>query len=291
MINKLLSKNLKNKRISQIGDFCVVTDRVEYDKQYQVFPLHPENQFYLDEIVKDKVTGAKALEIGIGSGVLSIGAIKAGAEKVTALEINPRAKNYAGFNIVLNGLEDRIEIKDGNTENIFKPVQGEKFDYIISNPPFEPTPQGIDYYLHSSGGIYGLDFVENILKNLDAYLTDNGHAQIVTFAPGDEKQPFMLTDLVQRHLSGNSTIKVNPVSMRFDDFVDRFVEIGQATEEQIAEMKKQAVRDGVSHLYLCMLHYERGSKQVEVIPSERTYDKWDLPINSTIPMGYRGETK
>ena len=291
MINKLLRQNLKNKRISRIGDFCVVTDRVEYDQPDQVFPLHPENQFYLDEIIEEKIKDAHALEIGIGSGVLSIGAVKAGAKKVNALEINPRAKNYAGFNIVLNGLEDRIEIKDGNTSDIFKPVQGEQFDYIISNPPFEPTPPGIDYYLHSSGGIYGLDFVEKILKNVDRYLAEKGHAQIVTFAPGDEKQPFMLVDLVRKHLNGQVTVKVNHVSMRFDDFVDRFVEIGQATEEQVAEMKKQAARDGVSHLYLCMLHYEKGPKSLDVVSTQKRYDNWDLPLNSTVPMGYKGEAK
>jgi len=290
MINEIVSlinQNLKNKRISQIGDFYVVTDRVEYNKPDQVFPLHPENQFYLDEIVEEKIKGAKVLEICVGSGVLSIGAVKAGAEKVTALEINPRAKNYAGFNIVLNGLEDRIEIRDGNTEDIFKPIEGEKFDYIISNPPFEPTPPGIDYYLHSSGGIYGLDFVENILQNLDSYLADNGHAQIVTFAPGDKKQPFMLADLVQKYLNGQTTIKVNPVSIRFNDFVDRFVKIGQATEQQVAEMKEHAAKDNVTHLYLCMVHYEKGEKSLTVEPTNRTYHNWDLPLNSSVPMGWK----
>lgn len=287
MINELLSQNLKNKRVSQIGDFCVVTDRVEYDQPDQVFPLHPENQFYLDEIAEQRIKGAKALEIGIGSGVLSIGAVKAGAEKVTALEINPRAKNYAGFNIVINGLEDRIEIRDGNIEDIFKPIKGEKFDYIISNPPFEPTPPGINYYLHSSGGIYGLDFVEGILKNLDSYLTDKGHAQIVTFTPGDEKRPFMLVDLVKKYLNGQTTIKVNPVSMKFDDFADRFVKIGQATGEQVAEMKEQAAEDGVSQLYLCMIHYEKGEKSLKVESSNHIYKNWDLPIDSNAPMGLK----
>ena len=101
----------------------------------------------------------------------------------------------------------------------------------------------------------------------------------------------MLVDLVNKYLTGQATIKVNPVSMRFDDFVDRFVEIGQAKEEQIAEMKKQAAQDGVSHLYLCMLHYEKGSKQLEVVPTQKRYDNWDLPLNSTVPMGYKGESK
>lgn len=166
------------------------------------------------------------MEIGIGSAVLSIGAVKKGAEKVIALEINPKAKNYAGFNIVLNDLGDKIQIRDGNTKDIFKPVEGEEFDYIISNPPFEPTPSGIDYYLHSSGGIYGLDFVRKILMDLDCHLANNGHAQIVTFAPGNKKQPFMLIDLVKKYLSGHTIIKVNPISIKFGAFVNRFIEIG-----------------------------------------------------------------
>lgn len=287
----MISQTLQNKRVSQIGDFCVVTDRVDYDRPDQVFPLHPENQFYLDEIVEEKIKGARVLEMGIGSGVLSIGAVKAGAEKVTALEINPRAINYAGFNIVLNGLEDRVTIREGDREDIFKPIAGEKFDYIICNPPFEPTPHGIDYFIHSSGGIYGLDFLEKVLCELDKYLTKKGHAQMVTFAPGNEKQPFMLVDLVEKYLTGQTTIKVNPVSMRFNDFVDRFVDIGQATEVQVAEMKKQATQDGVSHLYLCMLHYEKGPKLVDVTHAQKRYDHWDLPLNSSVPMGYKGKAK
>jgi len=291
MINNQINQNLKDKRISQISGFYVVTDRVEYGGLDQVFPLHPENEFYLDEMVEEKIKGAKALEIGVGSGVLSIGAVKLGAEKVTALEINPRAKIYAGFNILVNGLEDRIEIRDGDREDIFRPVEGEKFDYIISNPPFEPTPSGVDYYLHSSAGSYGLDFVEKIFGELDGYLSDEGHAQIVTFAPGNEKEPFMLADMVQKYLSGQATIKVNPVSMRFDNFVDRFVEIGQATEEQVEKMKEQAAKDGVTHLYLCMVHYEKGEPQLEVKRSEKNYADWDLPMDSDMPMGCGDDKK
>ncbi|MBS3138586.1 50S ribosomal protein L11 methyltransferase [Candidatus Woesearchaeota archaeon] len=288
MINLLLNQTLKNKRMSHIGNFCVVTDRVEYEQADQVFPLHPENQFYLDEIVENKVKGAKTLEIGVGSGVLSIGAVKAGAKKVTALEINPRAKNFAGFNVVLNGLEDKIEIKDGNIEDIFRPVQSEQFDYIISNPPFEPTPPGIDYYLHSSGGIYGLNFVEKLVKDIDKYLTEKGHAQIVTFAPGDDKQPFMLVDMAKKYLRGSTTIKVNPIAMKFDDFVERFVQIGKATAEQVDAMKQQAVKNCVTHLYLCMLHYEKGQDKLNVVSTGKVYENWDLPLESAVPMGKQG---
>ena len=56
-------------------------------------------------------------------------------------------------------------------------------------------------------------------------------------------------------------------------------------------MKKQAAQDGVSHLYLCMLHYEKGPKQLQVTPTQKRYENWDLPLNSSVPMGYKGELK
>lgn len=277
--------DLNGKRITEIDGFFVVTDPVEYSESDQVFPLHPENQFYLDEIAKERISGARALEIGIGSGVLSIGAARAGAYSVVSLEINSRAKKFAAYNIQENGLEDRIEIRDGDAEDIFRPVEGERFDYIISNPPFEPTPPGIEYYLHSSGGIYGLDFVEKIFSELDQYLSEEGHAQIVTFAPGDESGPFMLVDMVDKYLAGSTRIKVNPVAMGFDDFVDRFVEIGQTSKEQVQQMKERASLDNVTRLYLCMVHYDRGEKLISLESTSRIYDKWDLPLDSDVPMG------
>jgi len=50
-------------------------------------------------------------------------------------------------------------------------------------------------------------------------------------------------------------------------------------------MKKQATKDGISHLYLCMIHYEKGPKKIEIIPTGKKYKNWDLPLNSNVPMG------
>lgn len=98
-IEELIRSNFGNKRISTIsskltGKYTVATDLINYEQPDQVFPLHPEQQFFLDEIIEEKIADARVLEIGLGSGVLSIGALKAGAVHITALEINPRAKNY-----------------------------------------------------------------------------------------------------------------------------------------------------------------------------------------------------
>jgi len=106
-----------------------LTDQLDYANIDQVFPLFGEQQFFLDELVPSKIQNAHVLEIGLGSGVLSIGAIRAGAQLVTALEINPRAKNFAGFNILVNGVADRISILDGCMQSVWSPVTGRQFDY------------------------------------------------------------------------------------------------------------------------------------------------------------------
>lgn len=156
-IQTVIQMAVQNKRLSLIHHYPVLTDKLDYRAIDQVFPLFAEQQFFLDELRHDKIKNAEVLEIGLGSGVLSIGAARAGAKRVTALEINPRAKNFAGFNFVLNGVEDKIAILDGHAE-IWQPVQGRQFDYIISNPPFEPTPPAMDYFYHSAAGPMGWIF-------------------------------------------------------------------------------------------------------------------------------------
>lgn len=277
-IKSMIEKSLHDKRVIAVNDFCVVTDRLDYSELNQVFPLFPEQLFFLNEIVPEKIQNAQGLEIGLGSGVLSIGAVKAGAKKITALEINPRARNFAAFNILLNHAEDRIEIMDGDND-IFKPVQGRRFNYVFSNPPFEPTPPGVEHYLHSGAGAYGLDFIEKIFKDLDEYLTDHGYGQLVTVAPGDDKEPFMLFDLARKYLPGQTTIVVNPLSIEFGHATDCLMEKGLATAEQTERLKESVRKQGISHLYLCVIHYEKGTKTLKVKSSETIYrDWWDLPL-------------
>ncbi|MRG97796.1 50S ribosomal protein L11 methyltransferase [Polyangium spumosum] len=268
---------LADKRLNRIDGLYVVTDRLDYPAIDQVFPLFAEQQFFLDELAHDRIRGAEVLEIGIGSGVLSIGAARAGARYVTALEINPRAKIFAGFNAMLNGVADRIAIVDGN-DQLFLPLAGRRFDYVMSNPPFEPTPPGMQYFHHSAAGPYGLDFLEKLFVGLDAHLTDEGHAQIVTAAPGDAKSPTFLIDLVQKHLRGSTRIVQNPFTMTFDAIMDRLAGKNMGTVEQVDGLREMARRTGATHVHLCMIHYHLGQKSLKVETSKKTYaDYWDLP--------------
>lgn len=257
-MNYSISKALTGNILSQVHDLRILTDAVNYPGIDQVFPMYPEQPFFLDELKKEKIRAAHVLEIELGSGVLSIGALKSGADKVTALEINPRAKLYAGFHALMNGVHAGLSIVDGNRQDLWAPVRGQNFDYIMSNPPFMPTPEGAEHYFHSGGGgILGLDFLENIFRELDDHLKPSGHAQIVTTAPGDNQLPIdpqrIDFKLLAQHL---------PTTLARQD---------------IDQINEQLIAQGITHQYLCVIHYDKGEHEVKTRFCN-PHPAWDMPL-------------
>jgi release factor glutamine methyltransferase len=76
--------------------------------------------------------GARVLDVCTGSGVLAITAAQCGAH-ATAVDISRRAVLCARINARLNGV--RVRALRGD---LLTAVQGERFDAIISNPPYLP---------------------------------------------------------------------------------------------------------------------------------------------------------
>ncbi len=72
--------------------------------------------------------GDYVVELGSGSGIFSLIAAKAGAKKVTGVEINPDSIAYAKEAARINGLEERVEFVESHYLS-FKPQQ--KADLVI----------------------------------------------------------------------------------------------------------------------------------------------------------------
>ena len=72
--------------------------------------------------------GNYVVDIGTGSGVLAILAAKAGAGRVTAIEVNPESLQYAKEAAQMNGVDHLIEFVEGNFLD-FRPK--EKADIVI----------------------------------------------------------------------------------------------------------------------------------------------------------------
>jgi release factor glutamine methyltransferase len=126
------------------------------------------------------VQGKTVLEIGTGSGLVALCCLQAGARKVVATDINPMAVANARYNARLLGIDERIDVRlVSETDPGAFAVVGhtERFDLIISNPPWEDaTPNTIGEY-----ALYDSDFalMRSILTGMRDHLKPDGKALLV----------------------------------------------------------------------------------------------------------------
>lgn len=82
------------------------------------------------------VTKAQVLELGSGTGVISLFLAARGAAKVTGLEFNPRVTQLMRRSIADNNLEGVVSVIDGDVREINKYFKSESMDLVIANPPY-----------------------------------------------------------------------------------------------------------------------------------------------------------
>ena len=91
---------------------------------------HPTTRFSLELLERAVFKGATVLDVGTGSGILSIAAVKLGARKVTAVDIDHTVIPIARRNAEMNGVADKIELLAGDITAV-PPVR--KFDVVVAN--------------------------------------------------------------------------------------------------------------------------------------------------------------
>lgn len=122
----------------------------------------------------------RVLDVGTGNGALALRAARTG-HNVVGTDISTRALRFASLNAALNGVE--VDLRGGS---LFAPVEGpagaEKFDTIVSNPPFVITPQALraDGLLeYRDGGMKGDELFATLLRSLPAHLAPGGRAYVL----------------------------------------------------------------------------------------------------------------
>jgi hypothetical protein len=116
------------------------------------------------------------LDLGTGCGIQAMHASRF-ARRVVATDISERALEIAALNARLNGI-DTIEFRFGS---LFEPVAGERFDRIVSNPPFVITPrtEGVPLYEYRDGGLEGDAIVETVVRGAVEHLAPGGILQML----------------------------------------------------------------------------------------------------------------
>ncbi|MGO1544478.1 MAG: DUF7059 domain-containing protein [Gulosibacter sp.] len=129
---------------------------------------------------------ARALDLGIGMGVQTLHLLRH-VDHVVATDISERALAFARFNLLINAspleldpanLDARVSLRIGD---LLEPVAGERFDLVVSNPPFVITPRrdgegASEQYTYRDGGRPGDQLVESLLRGLGEILAPDGIA-------------------------------------------------------------------------------------------------------------------
>jgi ribosomal protein L11 methyltransferase len=92
---------------------------------------HPTTQLCLAALEDLVQPGALALDLGCGSGILSIAAAKLGAKSILALDNDPIAVTATAENARQNGVADKVVAQVGSLENIISSAR--RFDIIAVN--------------------------------------------------------------------------------------------------------------------------------------------------------------
>lgn len=119
--------------------------------------------------------GKQVLEIGVGTGLLSLCSLQNGAAQVVGTDINPAAAACARYNAKRFGWENKFDCRLVTKTNagafaVIKP--GEKFDLIVSNPPWVDRRPKSDFEF----ALYdpGFNLLRTLLEGLPKHLNPGG---------------------------------------------------------------------------------------------------------------------
>ncbi len=115
----------------------------------------------------------RALDLGTGCGVQALH-LASRAREVVATDLNPRAVRLAGISLALSGITG-ARLAQGS---LFEPVRDERFDLIVSNPPFVITPEAARYTYRESD-LPGDTVCAELVRQAPAHLTEGGWGQFL----------------------------------------------------------------------------------------------------------------
>jgi methylase of polypeptide subunit release factors len=178
-------------------DFLVVSDQ---DAALRAGPVHHDHVLGIGgasvslahAVVRAPVR--RALDLGTGCGIQALH-LDGHCDEIVATDTNRRALTLAAATARLNGMS--WDLRCGS---MFEPVAGERFDLIVSNPPFVVGTGALDY-IYRDSGMAGDALCQNLIEQAADHLEPGGTAQIM--ANWIVRDPENWRDRVQGWLDGS----------------------------------------------------------------------------------------
>jgi release factor glutamine methyltransferase len=152
---------------------------LEFDVTPAVLIPRHDTEVIIEECLERASGARRILDIGVGSGCIAVALAKALPQAgVFGVETSPAALEVAERNIGKHGV--RVTLFEGS---LLEPFAGQRFDLIVSNPPYIPTadletlaPEVRDFEPRGAldGGADGLDCYRLLVPAAPRYLNGGG---------------------------------------------------------------------------------------------------------------------
>jgi release factor glutamine methyltransferase len=194
-------KDLVRRRLEGCPVAYLVGRKEFFSLEFEVGPAvlipRPDTETLVVESLRlaREMTAPKILDIGTGSGNIAVAVARHHlTAEVTAVDLSRAALAVAHRNAEKNGVAQRIRFLEGDLFGSV-PVE-EKYDLILSNPPYIPRadipglPVGVrDYEPHLAldGGADGFVVFNRLIEQVGTYLKPGGYLLVEIGAPQEER--------------------------------------------------------------------------------------------------------
>lgn len=157
---------------------------VDFLVNKNVLDPRPDSESLIELVLEfaKKDDELQLLDLGVGSGCLVISLLLLFKNSTAiGVDISNLALEVAAKNALKNQVAPRLNLQKSD---LFSALNaGQKFDIIISNPPYIPTHQIADLQIEVrdfepilalDGGVDGMDFYRKIAKEAAQFLKNNG---------------------------------------------------------------------------------------------------------------------
>lgn len=168
------------KKDEQIEDLQCKGLKIIQNKKWFCFGI---DSVLLANFVKTKKKNAKVIDLGAGSGVISILlSAKIDASNITCVEKQPEMCDILERNIKLNKLEKQLKVLNCDIIDIPKPESAkEAYDIVVTNPPYQQKGSGLENENEQKhiARTETTATLEDIIKKASEILKDKGQFFIV----------------------------------------------------------------------------------------------------------------
>jgi HemK-like putative methylase len=158
----------------EVADFGSLTIAFD-DRVLRPRPWTADQSRWAAELLLAAPTGP-VLELCAGAGQIGLLAVAGSDRRLVCVDLSPVACDYARHNAQLNGLGDRVEVREGPMDEVVR--DSERFALVVADPPWvrrtEIGRYPEDPVLAIDGGDDGLDVARTCLDVARRHLRPGG---------------------------------------------------------------------------------------------------------------------